>query len=461
MPIGRSMFLNAVSFRGDVSGWNTASLRSMQSTFSGASNFTSAIGGWDVSRVGSMLSLFRDARSFSADLNLWDVSSVTDTRRMFQDAVSFNGEIGAWDVSRSTKMDRMFNGAASFNVSLTAWDVSSVTTIEYLFQDATSFNGDLGSWDVGRVASMKVRTTSHRCQPPSSYRQPPLLDAGRIPLRAQLQRGPEPLGRVFSHANARVRLPAPSPSLLSPPLSQRESIPVARQHVQARGEFQLQFERLERVSSARCAAPQLELGHVSRYRPLRSCCSSWATPHVAGRYVPADTRLMFDGATAFAGGGIGNWDVGSVFDMAYMFRNAISFSAHIGQWNVAKVRAMHEMFHGTLVFNGDLSRWDVGTVTDMRNTFSFAQHSFGDLSSWNVSAVTLMEGMLDGLELSFSPASNLRCISRSLLKPPRGRMSPGVPCVRAAPRRRRCRRRHRRRHSRRLHLPPLLCGRWW
>ena len=109
---------------------------------------------------------------------------------------------------------------------------------------------------------------------------------------------------------------------------------------------------------------------------------------------------MFWGASIF-NGDISEWDVSSVVDMAYMFRDAKSFNGEISNWDVSGVTSMASMFNAAS-FNGDLSKWDVSSVTTMKEMFVHSQLFHGDISKWDVSSVTDMNSM-------FSNAKAFNC----------------------------------------------------
>ncbi len=146
VAIARSMFHNASSFNGDLSGWDVSSVTNMHHMFYHASSFNGDLSGWDVSSVTDMHNMFLFASSFNGDISEWDVSSVTDMSFMFYNARSFNGNISGWDVSSVTNMREMFFSAHSFNQSLNAWDVSSVTNMHDMFNGARLFQQNLGNW---------------------------------------------------------------------------------------------------------------------------------------------------------------------------------------------------------------------------------------------------------------------------------------------------------------------------
>ncbi|MBI1658717.1 MAG: BspA family leucine-rich repeat surface protein, partial [Thaumarchaeota archaeon] len=138
-----------------VDQWGDVSWTTMRSAFEGAANMVyAAADAPDLSRVTDMSQMFANAVSFNGDISGWDVSSVVDMNHMFWEATAFNGDISGWDVSSVTDMWHMFEYATSFNQPLDSWNVSSVTNMHGMFWGATSFNQPLDGWDVSSVTGM-------------------------------------------------------------------------------------------------------------------------------------------------------------------------------------------------------------------------------------------------------------------------------------------------------------------
>ena len=148
------MFLNAISFDGDLSAWDLSHVTSMTGMFWGASSFDGDLSAWDVSSVTDMYTMFYNAISFDGDISTWDVSRVRNMANMFHSASSFEGDISTWDVSSVTDMYAMFLTASSFNGDISGWDVSRVTDMVDMFHSASSFNGDISGWDVSSTTRM-------------------------------------------------------------------------------------------------------------------------------------------------------------------------------------------------------------------------------------------------------------------------------------------------------------------
>jgi len=85
---------------------------------------------------------------------------------------------------------------------------------------------------------------------------------------------------------------------------------------------------------------------------------------------------------------IGNWDVSSVTDMAFMFREADAFNQDIGNWDVSSVENMEAMFYGASAFNQDISRWDVSSVGQMGQMFKNAVSFDANILDWKTTAIT-------------------------------------------------------------------------
>jgi len=150
----RQMFLSALVFNQDISGWKTSSVTDMSQMFFQSYVFNQFLWWWDTSRVTDMSEMFYAAENFNQPINKWSVSSVSDMRRMFEYAQAFDRPIGDWDTSSVRDMSGMFEHARAFNQPIGSWDTSSVRDMSEMFSYAMAFNQDIRGWNTSRVTDM-------------------------------------------------------------------------------------------------------------------------------------------------------------------------------------------------------------------------------------------------------------------------------------------------------------------
>ncbi len=154
------MFEGAISFNGDIGGWNTESVTSMSWMFSGATSFDQNIGNWNASAVTSMSAMFSGASAFNQNIGIWNTAKVTDMSAMFSGASAFNQNIGNWNTAKVTDMSAMFSGASAFNQNIGNWNTSAVTGMFRMFTGAISFDQNIGGWNVEAVMAARGQYSS-------------------------------------------------------------------------------------------------------------------------------------------------------------------------------------------------------------------------------------------------------------------------------------------------------------
>ena len=112
--------MNATSFNGDLSKWDTSKSDHVTHVLPGDELNVTSAGTRANSRPCHM---FVNA-TFSSDLSKWDTSKVKTMSHMFDNATSFNGDL-CWDTSNVEGMSHMFYNAQSFNGGLSKWDTRS------------------------------------------------------------------------------------------------------------------------------------------------------------------------------------------------------------------------------------------------------------------------------------------------------------------------------------------------
>ena len=111
----------------------TSTITNMTGVFESAISFNGDLSGWNTSSVVNMKGMFYFATSFNKDLSVWNTSSVTDMSYMFYNDRSFNQDISAWNVFNVTDMTSMLDNTAlstnNYNALLNGW--SKLTNLKY------------------------------------------------------------------------------------------------------------------------------------------------------------------------------------------------------------------------------------------------------------------------------------------------------------------------------------------
>jgi surface protein len=106
---------------------------------------------------------------------------------------------------------------------------------------------------------------------------------------------------------------------------------------------------------------------------------------------------MFQGCSNFTGGQVAEFDVGSVADMSFMFKDAALFDQkNLTGWNTENVLTMESMFENCKNFTGDVSTWNVSRVQSFVNTFLGCSNFTSDIRQWVPANVSKFDQMLLG-----------------------------------------------------------------
>lgn len=182
------MFQGAVAFNQDLSSWDVSNVTNMESMFSSALSFQKDLNTWDVSNVTNMDNMFA-LSNYNGNISGWNLASLKTVNQMFgylglanevidgiflrvgvgrtADIANWTFPVGAdltgmfvgadmtgrlinWDVSGVVNMSGMF-AVSNFNGNISLWDVGNVTDMSVMFLDASKFNQDLSGWNVTKV----------------------------------------------------------------------------------------------------------------------------------------------------------------------------------------------------------------------------------------------------------------------------------------------------------------------
>jgi len=155
------MFEGASSFNHPLDSWDMSSSNNITEMFSGASSFNQPLNSWSssISNHTSLNSLFFNATSFNGDITGWNTSNITSMASTFNNADAFNQDISSWDVSNVTDFNNMFYECLDFDQDISGWNIGSATNLYRMFMrtgnsvTGTGFNQDIGNWDISNVTN--------------------------------------------------------------------------------------------------------------------------------------------------------------------------------------------------------------------------------------------------------------------------------------------------------------------
>ena len=435
-----NMFNYALSFNGDMSGWDVSNVTDMNGTFRDARAFNQDINGWDVSNVTNMFAMFWNAHVFNQDISGWDTSASTHMGRMFQQAYAFNQDISGWNTANVTHMESMFQQATVFNQDIGGWDTSNVTKMNWMFWAASNFNQDLGSWDVGNVDNMEymffgtpfnydiggwdvssVTNMVHMFENASNFNQD--LSGWCVD-----NIGSEP----NDFASGASSWTEPKPVWGTCPLnygsdafvvvydSEVTSNGTSTSEVLVRtGSGTFNYDLVWQDSAGNIGSATGQTGNYT----ITGVTPGDVTVAITGTFPHFRNAMTRDGVVDVLQWGTQEWqsmqnafygetgitsfsatdtpDLRNVTSMQNAFLSASSFNSDIDNWDVSNVTNMSGLFAYATSFNQDLNSWDVSNVTNMSSMFQLAMAFNGNISSWDVSNVTTMQYMLS-VAISFN-----------------------------------------------------------
>ncbi|MDF7663272.1 BspA family leucine-rich repeat surface protein [Bifidobacterium sp. ESL0763] len=157
---------SALTYVGDLSGWDTSKVRDMECTFRYNENLKTIgdLSNWQTGDVTDMSSMFEDTGIESlggedpehpeappAGLKNWDTSKVTSMAWMFGQATALKGlDLSKWNTS-AIRMDD--DGNCTPNGLHSCWNQSGITDMFYKTTNLKSV-GNLSHWDVSHVKQL-------------------------------------------------------------------------------------------------------------------------------------------------------------------------------------------------------------------------------------------------------------------------------------------------------------------
>lgn len=161
-----SMFSNCqkITTYGDLSGWNTGKVQSMNNMFwSNHALTTLDLSNWDTTSLTGISMMFYKCRSLTQlDMTDWDVSRCTSFNFYDCGKLTTLGDTSGWNASISSIS---FDGCSSLqSLDLSGCSVANVTSFGWCFRGCVNLTtiGDVSGWNVGNVTSFTSMFVSCR-----------------------------------------------------------------------------------------------------------------------------------------------------------------------------------------------------------------------------------------------------------------------------------------------------------
>lgn len=412
----------------------------------------------DLSKGPSLFGMFTECPSFvgNESISNWDVSLTTSTAYMFKNTTLFNQPLDKWDTGNVTNMEYMFDRASSFNQDVSNWNISNVNHMMDMFNDSDfsneNYNKALIAW--AQLPSLKrdVRLGA----PQNQYCDAAvarydlikdygwvITDLGRL-SGCTIYHPDEYFVTTWKtdnpgiSANNQITIPTypgafynyivewgdgTSDSNVNGEITHTYAEPGTYQ-VAIAGVFpRIYFNELVLSGSITNDSDKIisvdQWGAIN-WNSMELAFAGCKNLDVLATDVPDFKNMisiagMFSNCESLLGNeSFSQWDVGNVYYMGSLFKNALLFNADIGSWDVSRVINMVSVFDGAFSFNQNIENWNMSNVNNTQFMFRDASSFNQDIGAWNIQNVTDMEGMFNGAT-SFDQAIGNWNVSRVLL----------------------------------------------
>ncbi|NJB70428.1 surface protein [Saonia flava] len=481
-----AMFAAAYNFNIDIGNWNVGQVTEMGGMFTGATAFNQNIESWDMKNVVNMPFMFLGAANFNQDISSWNLQNAIEFTAMFEAATAFNQPIGNWNMTSASSFSRMFANATAFDQDLGSWDISNVLNMSEMFLNTglsiTNYDATLNGWSNQPLQSNILFDggNSQYCLGEAA-RQKMMDDNGWIITDGGISDNCPDLGRPFITTwktdnegyseDSQIRIPTyPRETYnytvdwgdgnfdtgVTGDITHTYSV-VGIYEVSITGEFPGIFVTTDENNKLLNVKQWGDILWKSFEKAFYQCHNlDVIATDVPNLSQVSSMKEMFGSCTSLIGNSsFENWDLQSVENMEYTFRNTSNFNQNINNWNVGSVKLMtgmfsessfnqpldnwnvanvtnfagmffgasnfnqnignwdmsnatsiNAMFYDAISFNQDISAWDVGKVEAMANTFVNAISFNQDLANWDISKVNIMADMFIGAGLSVENYDN-------------------------------------------------------
>ena len=143
----------------NLSGWNTANVKTMKKMFYGCSALTSLnLSGWNTGAVTDMSYMFYNCKGLtSLGVSGWNTGSVKNMSYMFRNCSGLTSlDLSGWNTASATNMSYMFADCSGLtSLDLSNWNTSKVWAITAMFLNCSSLTSlDVTHFDTSSVQDM-------------------------------------------------------------------------------------------------------------------------------------------------------------------------------------------------------------------------------------------------------------------------------------------------------------------
>lgn len=399
-------------FNQDIGSWNVSSVTNMSEMFFGATSFNNggspSISGWDTSSCTNMSSMFKGANSFNQPIHTWNTSNVTDMSSMFE---SYTGStilnLSGWDVSKVTNMTSMFYATPITLQGLDTWNVTGVLGSSNIFRNTPIIDSVLPSgWsNVFRRNGGSYHFACTFLQPLTNWKM--YANTNYTLNYASFGSGCSMDNWTFEYpvsCASFFQMVAGNPSLtfVGRGLDTWDTSGIVNMNFMFNGanalgkDINLNLSGWNTINVTGMRG-MFWMGYSYPTYYTGSGLETWNTSNV--KDMSSMFRITYSNASINPN--ITGWNVSSVTDMSNMFQNNQVFNRNLTAWSVSGVTNMSNMFNGATAFKGSgLEEWNLASLNTNTSLDNFATScNFPTnqydliLNSWNNSKSSGVNGV--------------------------------------------------------------------
>ena len=445
-----NMFTSCAAFNQQVEFSDVSALTTAYSMFAGCTlfnngdiaNVSSKPLVWDVAALQSTVYMLSACSAFNQPLTFTNTNNIISMAGMLSSSNLFKQDVSAWTITSCGYLNGFYSGDLNnpdstanqdnYDALLLAWSAQTV-------QSGLTFDMGTTQYSTGAAAARAVLTDTYGWT---------INDGGMAPSTT-----------LFSINTANISTGSSDDQSFALPLvaagtynfevawgdGSSSTITAYNQpevvHLYAAtGTYTLQITGTITGWSFNAGGDKLKVLNISKWGPLvigaagetgcfSGCSNLTISPGVlAGSPVTPDTTSLFAcfvDCTSLNSTNVSTWDVSTVQDISYMFRNCSSFNVDMSSWDTSAVESMINTFERCSSFNnGDPSNagavpftWNTNAVIDMSNMFIYCTAFNQTITLVGAVGPVDMTNMLEGCSI-FNNGDTLNAGLHAFTLPP-------------------------------------------